>query len=130
MSMWCNQSRVRPSAHIAYQNAVMVTPGERIKKAREEKGYGLREFARMAGMSASTLMSLEKGESKLPSLERAIRMAELLGKTVGWIVDGKDGAKAASKEQQELLDAVSGLSNDQLIALIAVAKSIRGPQQD
>lgn len=79
----------------------------------------------MAQISPSTLMSLEKGESKLPSLERAIKMAELLGKTVGWIVDGKDGAQAATKEQQALLDAARELTHEQMAVLLAMANALR-----
>jgi len=103
----------------------MTTPGQRIHTARIEKGYGLREFARLAGVSPSALLSLEKGESKLPGLDKAIKMAELLGKTVGWIVDGKDGAQAATQEQQQLLDATKGLSGEQVTALVAMAQALK-----
>lgn len=101
-------------------------PGKRIHAARLAKGYGLRECARLTGMSPSALASLESGGSNLPSLEKAIKLAAVLDKTVGWIVDGEDNRGAVTKEQQELLDATTALSPHAVASLIAMIKALTG----
>lgn len=75
-------------------------------------------------MSAASLCLLESGDSKLPSLANAIKMAEILKKTVGWIVTGKDGLDVATPEQQELLDLAKNMDPDALAALMATAKAL------
>lgn len=57
-------------------------------------------------------------------LEKAIRVAELRGRTVGWIVDGKEVATIVGKERQALLGASKHLSDKQMSARIAMVKAL------
>jgi transcriptional regulator with XRE-family HTH domain len=54
------------------------TYGELTRRVREEKEYGLREFAKMIGVSATYLSQVERGELPPPAEGRVVRIAELL----------------------------------------------------
>ena len=51
--------------------------------SREEKSYGLREFAILIGVSATYLSQVERGELPPPAEQRVIKTAELLGRRSG-----------------------------------------------
>jgi len=52
--------------------------GKRIRRARKDRGYGLREFARAVGMDYSNLSRIERGERPPPDLDVVIQMAKEL----------------------------------------------------
>lgn len=54
------------------------TFGELIRRVRVEKDFGLREFAKLIGVSPTYLSQVERGELGPPAEERVIRTAELL----------------------------------------------------
>ena len=54
------------------------TYGELTRRLREEKDYGLREFAKLLGVSATYLSQVERNELPPPAEERVVRTAELL----------------------------------------------------
>ncbi len=53
--------------------------GEVIKAKRLEKGYGLVEFAKIAGVSAGYLSQLENGRKTNPNLEVLTKISKELG---------------------------------------------------
>ena len=53
--------------------------GELTRRIREEKEYGLREFAKLVGVSATYVSQVERGELPPPAEERVVKTAELLG---------------------------------------------------
>ena len=55
------------------------TYGELTRRLREEKDYGLREFAKLLGVSATYLSQVERNELPPPAEERVLKTAELLG---------------------------------------------------
>lgn len=56
----------------------MKADGPRIRRQRETNGYGLRRFADAAGLSASHLSRIERGETD-PQPEALARIATHLG---------------------------------------------------
>lgn len=52
--------------------------GKKIRRARKDSGYGLREFARAVGMDYSNLSRIERGERPPPDLDVVIKMAKEL----------------------------------------------------
>lgn len=64
-----------------------MTPGERIKAARERKVWGQAELARMAGISPNTLYRIEAG-THTPRPVTIRRIAEVLGIEPGELVRG------------------------------------------
>lgn len=54
------------------------TYGELTRRVREEKEFGLREFAKMIGVSPTYLSQVERGELPPPAEGRVVKTAELL----------------------------------------------------
>ena len=55
------------------------TYGELTRREREKKDYGLRQFAKLIGVSATYLSQIERDELPPPAEERVLKTAELLG---------------------------------------------------
>ena len=104
----------------------MQTPGQRIRGAREDAGYDNQgEFAKMVGLSQSSLSEIENGDSKLPSSPVLIRMCELLNKSPRWIVYGEDGDLSwPTKEEVELLNAFRHMTDEARAAFVATANAL------
>ena len=54
------------------------TYGQFTRRIREEKDYGLRELAKLIGVSATYLSQVERGELPPPTEPRVVKTAELL----------------------------------------------------
>ena len=53
--------------------------GETLREKRLEKGFSLRKFAQLVGVSPTYLSQVEQGNVDPPTADRVKRMAELLG---------------------------------------------------
>ncbi|CAN5266795.1 helix-turn-helix transcriptional regulator [soil metagenome] len=95
--------------------------GQALRDIRLEKGFGLRKFAELVGVSPTYLSQVEQGNVDPPTADRVQRMAEILGENPDeWIalagrVPG-DLPEIIQKhtEVPDLLRAVKGLTADQL----------------
>lgn len=56
----------------------METFGDTVRRRRLEKGFGLREFAKMVGISPTFLSKVERDEFSPPSETNVIEIARLL----------------------------------------------------
>ncbi|TRV72595.1 helix-turn-helix transcriptional regulator [Streptomyces sp. 130] len=68
----------------------MKADGPRIRQRRETSGQGLRRFARTAGISASHLSRIERGETD-PQPEALARIATHLGCDIADLVPETNG---------------------------------------
>lgn len=59
----------------------------RLKRLREEKGLSQKTIAELCGISESTFVRYERGE-RIPNLEHAALIAELLGVTIDFLYRG------------------------------------------
>ena len=66
-----------------------VAVGQRIRLARQAAGLSVKELARRAHISPSHLSDIERGV-KHPSLAVAVTLAEALGRSLDWLVTGRD----------------------------------------
>ena len=57
-----------------------MTFGEHIRQWREERGVGLRQFAKALGVSATFISKMERGTGPLPGEETIRKMAVYFGK--------------------------------------------------
>jgi transcriptional regulator with XRE-family HTH domain len=57
-----------------------------------ELGYGLNEFAELAGMSGSQLTRIETGQG-MPDATSLHRLAKRLGRSMEWVLTGEDAAE-------------------------------------
>ena len=87
--------------------------GERIREKRLEKGYSLRELAKIMGYHHSTIGKIENGLVDLPQ-SRIEQFAEVLGTTpaylMGW--ESEENKKTAINEDSSMSE-----SKKQLLAL-------------
>ena len=58
-----------------------MTFGEHIRQWREERGVGLRRFAKAVGVSPTFVSKMERGTGPLPGEETIRKMAAFFGKT-------------------------------------------------
>ena len=76
------------------------TYGAFTRRLREEKNFGLREFAKLLGVSATYVSQVERDELPPPAEERVVKTAELLG------VDRDELMARAGRVSRELEDII------------------------
>jgi len=105
-----------------------------LRKARIAKGYSLRKFAELVGISPTYLSLVEQGKvERQPTADRVKRMAELLGKNsdewialAGRVPDDLPGIiQKQPTEMPELLREASGLTAEQLRRLTEQARKLK-----
>ena len=108
--------------------------GEILRESRIAKGFSLRKFAELVGISPTYLSLVEQSKViKSPTAERVSRMAELLEENSDkWIAMvgrvPEDLPKIIQKqptEMPELLREASGLTADQLRKLTNQARKLK-----
>jgi transcriptional regulator with XRE-family HTH domain len=62
-----------------------MTIGDRIKRERTGKGWGVREFARRAGVRATLVSQLENGKLQDTTGRNLARMARTLGVSMDYL---------------------------------------------
>jgi transcriptional regulator with XRE-family HTH domain len=96
--------------------------GQALREKRVEKGYSLRKFAELVGVSPTYLSHVEQGNADPPTVERVRRIAELLSENQDeWIAlagrvpeDLPAIIQNQPTEMPELLREASGLTAEQL----------------
>lgn len=114
------------------------TFGQVLRECRIAKGFSLRKFAEMVGVSPTYLSQVEQAKvEKPPTAERVRRMAELLGENADeWsaladrVPEDLPGIiKKQPTQMPELLREASGLSPEQLKQLIAKIRRTKEKDQ-
>ena len=108
--------------------------GELIREKRLAKGYSLRKFATLVGISPTYLSHVEQGKVDTPpTVERVAKMAELLGENADELIAAagrmpEDLAPIIRREPEQmpsLLRSAGSLSPEGLKQLLAAAKRIQ-----
>lgn len=107
--------------------------GELLREKRMEKGYSLRKFARLVGVSPTYLSQVEQMNVDPPTADRVKRMAEILGENVDeWTAlagrlteDLPRIIQERPTELPDMLRAMRGLTPDQLRKLRADAERMQ-----
>src|SRR6478672_11873467 len=94
--------------------------GAIIQGLREDRQIGLRQFARMLGMSATYLSKIEREELPPPAEERVKEIARLLERDLDEII------RTQPREMALLLRTARGSSGHKLKQLTEQAKGING----
>lgn len=94
---------------------------KRLVKLRVNKGVSARDMSLSIGQSPSYINNIENGVN-LPSMTVFFYICEYFGITPQEFFDEQS---SNPKMEKELLDAVKGLSNEQLEHLIAIAKELK-----
>jgi transcriptional regulator with XRE-family HTH domain len=109
------------------------TFGELLREKRIEKGFSLRKFAELVGVSPTYLSQVEQGNVMPPTADRVKRMAELLGANsdewialAGRVPDDLPGIiQKQPTAMPELLREASGLTAEQLRKLREQARKLK-----
>jgi HTH-type transcriptional regulator, competence development regulator len=110
------------------------TFGAVVRREREEREIGLREMAKMIGVSPTYLSKVERGEFKAP-VEKKVRAIaailecdpeELMALAGRLSADLSDIIKRHPVEMSALLRSVNGLSAEDLTRLAQSAKKTKG----
>lgn len=92
-----NRTSVEPGC-----SAVDMTPGERLRQKRQERGLSAEDLASRVGRSVSAVRNQENGTNGIPA-PLARKYAAALGTTPGWLLYGHDAPEvSASPEVSEL----------------------------
>jgi len=114
------------------------TFGQLLREKRIEKGFSLRKFAALVGISPTYLSQVEQDNVDPPTADRVKRMAEILGEDVdewtalaGRLTEDLPGIiHEEPKGVPDLLRAVRGLTADQLRRLREDAERMQKEGKD
>ena len=114
------------------------TFGQLLREKRIEKGFSLRKFAGLVGISPTYLSQVEQDNVDPPTADRVKRMAEILGEDIdewtalaGRLTEDLPGIiHEAPKDVPDLLRAVRGLTADQLRRLREDAERMQKEGKD
>jgi transcriptional regulator with XRE-family HTH domain len=112
--------------------------GQVLREKRIEKGFSLRKFAQLVGVSPTYLSQVEQSNVDPPTADRVKRMAEILGEDIDeWTAlagrlteDLPEIIHEEPKGVPDLLRAVRGMTADQLRKLREEAERIKKEGQD
>ena len=104
--------------------------GATIRKLREERGIGLRQFAKMIGVSATYLSKIEREELHPPAEDRVTEMARLLEQDADELLalagkvasDLNEIIRNHPRQMASFLRSASGLSGQDLEQLTEQAR--------
>ncbi len=107
--------------------------GEVLREKRVEKGFSLRKFAQLVGVSPTYLSQVEQGNVDPPTADRVKRMAELLGDQpdelivlAGRLPEDLPGIiQEEPAEVADLLRAVKGMTAEQIRKLRENAERLK-----
>jgi len=107
--------------------------GQLLREKRMEKGYSLRKFAQLVGVSPTYLSQVEQMNVDPPTADRVKRMAEILGENVDlWTAlagrlteDLPEIIHESPTDVADLLRAVRGMTADQLRKLREQAERMK-----
>lgn len=112
--------------------------GQALREKRIEKGYSLRKFAKMVGISPTYLSQVEQLNVDPPTADRVKRMAEILEENVDeWTAlagrlteDLPAIIHESPTDVPDLLRAVRGMTADQLRKLREEAERLKREEED
>jgi len=112
--------------------------GTFVRERRTSKGYSLRRFAELVGVSPTYLSHVEQGKvDSPPTADRVRRMAELLGESTDELMamagrlpdDVRDIIQTQPEAMATLLRAARGLTAEQLQKLSTCATQLRSARR-
>ena len=109
------------------------TFGALVRREREAKEIGLREMAKMIGVSPTYLSKVERDEFPPPAEERVAQIAEIIGYNVDELLalagrvatDLSDIIKQQPRELAALLRTTRGLTPEDLMRLARQAQKAK-----
>ena len=101
---------------------------DNLRETLDFAGMEQKELAAKTGLSLKTIENYVKKDSSLPSADKAVLIAQALGVTVEYLINGKKNRKEATPsippQHKEVLDIVSKLNKTNYEVITSVAKTL------
>ena len=98
---------------------------DRLREEVEFKGLQGKEIAAKVGLSYSTFLSYIDSRGVLPNVETAVKIAKVLGVSVGYLVDGKQSPGSSVPAEKMLISNFRNLSDSNKINLLKISEVIK-----
>jgi transcriptional regulator with XRE-family HTH domain len=106
----------------------MMSFRDNLRETLDFIGMEQKELAAKTGLSLKTIENYVKKDSSLPSADKAVLIAQALGVTVEYLINGKKTGKETTPtiptQQKELLDTVSKLNKYNYEVITSMAKTL------
>lgn len=106
-----------PAEWLAHAFGMTGTLSDRIRQARERKGWNQSDLARHMGVSPQTVQQWEKGGGVRP--DKQLRLASVLGVTPDWLLLGREAPVSEGLKETPSAAQPARLSADMLRDTIA-----------
>jgi len=107
----------RPGSKFAYMTHTIETPGERIRRCRQEAGLTQDQLAKAVGVSAAAVAQWETGDSKSLRPENLFKAARALNKSAEWLATG-EGPETPRWQLHDMVNEMSVNDAQQVIDFI------------
>ena len=101
---------------------------DNLREALEFIGMEQKELAAKTGISLKTIENYVKKDSSIPSADKAVLIAQALGVTVEYLMNGKKTKKvncpAVQHQHKELVDVASKLNKYNYEVIVSLAKTL------
>ena len=97
--------------------------GNKVKKARREKGITQEKFAEELGVSVSFISQVESGDKKF-NLTRISEVSQILEKPVGYFIDGYTEEAGTGSDFEKINSILKNMTKKQLRLSLEVIRAI------
>ena len=101
--------------------------GENLREALELANFKQIDFAKKTGISIKSIESYLKSDAKtIPSADKAVKMAKVLGVTVEFLVNGQQNKEAQNNQNRnsKIIPILGKLDKYNFEAVISIAKAL------
>lgn len=125
-----SKRRDQQAPRVAGEIFTVLTIGQRIRCAREIKGWKQAELALEADLTQAAVSNLETDGTRKPSGPSLLRLASAIDVNPDWILQGVGNmstTSAITKDEVDLLRSYRGLRRDARAEALDVIKKLCGP---
>jgi len=101
---------------------------DNLRETLDYLGMEQKELAAKTGLSLKTIENYVKKDSSVPAADKAVLIAQALGVSVEYLINGKNPKKEIPSpipsHQKEIIDVVSKLNKYNTEVIITLAKSL------
>lgn len=98
---------------------------DRLREEIDYKGFQIKEIAAKVGISYSTFLSYIDSRAVLPNVETAVKIANVLGVTVEYLVTGVRDTKKNTASEEILISNFRELSESNKSNLIKISQALK-----
>ena len=101
---------------------------DNLRETLEYVGMEQKELAAKTGLSLKTIENYVKKDSSIPSADKAVRIAQVLGVSVEYLITGKKTKKADTpvilSKNKEIIDILSKLNSYNSEVISSITKTL------